>query len=93
MSRRPCKFVNRSGQCRAAVFAEQMYVLKKGTPLLAWDIWVRPTLANQKERSGQEQEHTLAVLCFPETPMTASAMFALMLIDLKAILGDAKLWH
>ena len=68
-------------------------MLKKGTPLLAWDIWVRPALAHQKESSGQEQEHTLAILCLPETPMSASAMFALTLIDLKAILGDAKLWR
>ena len=70
-----------------------MYVLKKGTAFLAWDIWVRPALTHQKESSGQEQEHMLTVLCFPETPMTASAMFALTLIDLKPILGDAKLWH
>ena len=56
--------------------------------MLAWDIWVRPALAHQKESSGQEPEHTLAVLCLPETPMSASAMFALTLIDLKAINCD-----
>ena len=68
-------------------------MLRKGTPLLAWGLWVGPALAHQKKSSGQEQEHTLAVLCLPEAPMSASAMFALMLIDLKAILGDIELWH
>ena len=75
------------------VFTEQIYVLRKGTPLLACGLWVGPVLAHQKESSGQEQEHTLAVLCLPETPMSASAMFALLLIYLKAFLGDIELWH
>ena len=78
---------------QSCIFAEQMYVLRKGTPLLPWGLWVGPALPHQKESSGQEQERTLPVLCLPETPMSASAMFALMLIYLKAILGDIELWH
>ena len=59
---------------------EQMYLVRKGTQLLAWGFRVEHALVHQKESSGQEQGHTLAVLCLPETPMSVSAIFAVILI-------------
>ena len=60
--------------------AELHYVVRKGTRLLAWGLWVGHALAHQKASSGQEQEHTLAVLCLPESPMSALTMFVVILI-------------
>ena len=61
------------------IIPEQMYVVRKGTLSLAWGLWVGHALAHQN--SGQEQGHTLAVLCLPEySPMSTSVMFAVILI-------------
>ena len=34
---------------QSCIIEEQMYVLRKRTPLLAWGLWVGHALAHQKE--------------------------------------------